>query len=1170
MTAPEWFKYMKTLALTSSSWPSTLGLGLRHALLRAPTAWGSAARKMHTKALAALLGPKEVERLVKSHGDLLPLPLDWSAEDDAWDDRAKDFAELSRCGDPAVGSAAKKAWLQSIVMILNTLHETPQSLERKESETCFSLVDAPGASAVEMEALRLLERKIEHFLESMKAEPPKDADWQRLLRSKKVGYGGEVVGKAQKITLEQVLPGLPPEGLGASVSAHGLATGKVRELLADPSLVIKAVEEWPETTPRASIMADPEEAIKIAVELVRRKIFRVARKGERVWGCDGRLLSAGLFGVGKGKQVQVGKNLFEILRLTSNELQGDFDGDTATLPYLGNWESVLLEKGVYFYWSGEDLKSAFYLFELPECWGKYFLIDLQIPGHLLGVAEEYVMVTCNVIPMGWKLAVGVVQHLIRQLARRSGSLPPGLELRRDRPIPTDSRFYVQSFWQAYIDDVARGRTSVAKTELAQDGWLLALRETGEALGFVFDDSEKRQQDVLDGTSLGSAVDGKFLTVRPKSQRLWEMLGVSFTLLSDADPTLKDCEVAGGLWTHVGQYKKAVLSVVDRLWEVILGEIPRCDRSLALAEDFLPLCVLLPLVEIDLSKDCSEIVSASDASETGGGVTVSTGLSHRGRGKLGEYEQMNQSVQADHLLLVEHCCGIGAGRRALELLGLRPGGHVCTEVDEAAIRVVKGTWPGACVQGDLRSFGLDELASGAGRMNEVHHVVEVARTPCQDLSQANASCAGLAGERSSLFFELEQKRELYDKLWPKAEVARILENVASMSPTDHAIIDSHRGNEGLKVCPHPLYPVRRPRLFWLDWPVQEDEESQLRQRNGFRSLHFVGPRLSVRTFLDKQESVTANFVSFPSFMRAMRRRSPPLAPRGLEDCDEKALELWTADHFRFPPYQYQQGSLITCRRTRKAYPPRSHHREELMGFRRDHTYNCMASSGRRTDPQAHEDLRCSLVGNSIHTVVLAHLLAPKLHQWGYLTRLPRASELAKVALQKEEPRKDEASMMVRALCRLQSHRGGEIRLENGPESLAERPKLQALDPGWWNWRTVISCAWQLQSEPIAALEGRGHILAMKWRCRSVKHLNKRVVHLLDSQTCVGAFVKHRSKSSTMSFLCRRASALELAGSLQMVLAYCRSHRNPADEPSRRQQSLRKAGARIAPRKEALKR
>ena len=180
-------------------------------------------------------------------------------------------------------------------------------------------------------------------------------------------------------------------------------------------------------------------------------------------------------------------------------------------------------------------------------------------------------------------------------------------------------------------------------------------------------------------------------------------------------------------------------------------------------------------------------------------------------------------------------------------------------------------------------------------------------------------------------------------------------------------------------------------------------------------------------------------------------------------------------------------------------------------------------------------------------------APQLHSWGYLPALPSLEELATKEERAGQTDFDDSEAFVRALCGMQTHRGGEIWLDMGADTLSQRPILQGLDAGLWSWKTAISSSWKLCSEPISALEGRGFVLALKWRTRKVAHLNKLVIHLLDSQSCIGAFVKHRSRAHSMNFLCKRAAALELASCSQSILAFCRSHRNPADEPSRRYQS-----------------
>ena len=92
-----------------------------------------------------------------------------------------------------------------MVVVLNSLYEAPQSSDRSENPNCFKCLGGKGAEAVEEESLRLLEVQVTRFLESLSSNKPKDTDWRQLLRSKKVGYGGEVVGKAQHLKLEQIL-----------------------------------------------------------------------------------------------------------------------------------------------------------------------------------------------------------------------------------------------------------------------------------------------------------------------------------------------------------------------------------------------------------------------------------------------------------------------------------------------------------------------------------------------------------------------------------------------------------------------------------------------------------------------------------------------------------------------------------------------------------------------------------------------------------------------------------------------------------------------------------------------------------------------------------------------------------------------------------------------------
>ena len=135
-------------------------------------------------------------------------------------------------------------------------------------------------------------------------------------------------------------------------------------------------------------------------------------------------------------------------------------------------------------------------------------------------------------------------------------------------------------------------------------------------------------------------------------------------------------------------------------------------------------------------------------------------------------------------------------------------------------------------------------------------------------------------------------------------------------------------------------------------------------------------------------------------------------------------------------------------------------------------------------------------------------------------------------------------------------GGEIKLESGPRRTAQRPLLQRVNASQWKWKTVISTSWKLQGEAITALEARAVILALKWRSRSVTQHGRRVLHVKDSAVALGAFVKHRSHARSLTYWMKRSASLQLAADFWPVLAHVRTHRNPADKPSRRVLPVRK--------------
>ena len=144
---------------------------------------------------------------------------------------------------------------------------------------------------------------------------------------------------------------------------------------------------------------------------------------------------------------------------------------------------------------------------------------------------------------------------------------------------------------------------------------------------------------------------------------------------------------------------------------------------------------------------------------------------------------------------------------------------------------------------------------------------------------------------------------------------------------------------------------------------------------------------------------------------------------------------------------------------------------------------------------------------------------------------------------------------RASLSYRDHRGGLILQEVGQTRVARRPLAESFDAKQWKWKAVISCKWALQHEHINALEARALLLTLRWRSRSVARFSKRFLHLTDSKVALGSFAKHRSNSRNFNYLVTRSAALQLAASMQPVLGFVRSARNPAELPSRRLLDLR---------------
>ena len=95
--------------------------------------------------------------------------------------------------------------------------------------------------------------------------------------------------------------------------------------------------------------------------------------------------------------------------------------------------------------------------------------------------------------------------------------------------------------------------------------------------------------------------------------------------------------------------------------------------------------------------------------------------------------------------------------------------------------------------------------------------------------------------------------------------------------------------------------------------------------------------------------------FLTFTTAQPMKQPRFRPVGKEKATEEDKKKWSADRFRFPPYQYPYSNGVI--HPRKGWRMLSVEEKELMlNFPLNYTSRCKAKGYRNSFPQDTEDIR----------------------------------------------------------------------------------------------------------------------------------------------------------------------------------------------------------------------
>ena len=218
-------------ALVNSRWRSTItlsnfGTWLKECITDSPHQIGKFAKDLDRLYDQQDPGARERhgDRVAK---DLLPLPyITYSAEELEKEEPFKFKLRAGKFKDKEIGSEIQKSWYDWVflhVLLVNYLHEGGLAVVLKDKIPVGPAAVRPRPSVAQARALRGIHLRCLELALAEVSIP--DTNWGKIAGNSRLSYQGEVVQKAVDLTLDSVVPALPPAALSGRCKAIDLARG---------------------------------------------------------------------------------------------------------------------------------------------------------------------------------------------------------------------------------------------------------------------------------------------------------------------------------------------------------------------------------------------------------------------------------------------------------------------------------------------------------------------------------------------------------------------------------------------------------------------------------------------------------------------------------------------------------------------------------------------------------------------------------------------------------------------------------------------------------------------------------------------------------------------------------------------------------------------------------
>ena len=501
-------------------------------------------------------------------------------------------------------------FLQALVGCLNSLHSC--------GEAGRGDVVSPSASMV----LKRLEKVVSesHILD----EKLPCLDFDSFFSQRGLDYTGDEIRLAQPISWPSVEASLPPEA--GSLDIRDFCSGGILHFVNNIEETIIPLElQQPMRCPSTMVCEGDWELL--ARGLVDRGLCKIMSEDQLYYIGNQPLLN-GLFSVGKDEirnQIPVSRLIMNLKPW--NAISRSLAAEVGTLPSITQMNALYLHDGDVLVTSSEDLRCFFYLFRVPEAWCRFMGFGREIPRSMVppgGEGKKWYL--CGtVLPMGYLNSAGIAQHIHRAVILKALGSMRGLgktvqEIRRDKVFTNFSnlfRVYLDNFDQLQkLDKATAYLVSGSCSELVEQ-----IREF-YAQRQLPRHPKKSVEQALGAEVQGAWVDGEAGTISAKPSKVAKYIRLALEIIGRGKASQRELQVVGGGFVYIAMFRRPLLSSLNQIWRTIVEEgepsphakVPLRREVLIELVRFIGLC---PLSFINLRGQHDEMVTASDASTTGG-------------------------------------------------------------------------------------------------------------------------------------------------------------------------------------------------------------------------------------------------------------------------------------------------------------------------------------------------------------------------------------------------------------------------------------------------------------------------------------------------------------------------------------------------------------------------